>query len=359
MEQVFNGSVFLFDILGFFLKAGILVVAIGGLLLFIAYLSQMKQHQSHLKIEDWSEKWDHAEDVLKHELLSKEEFKKRQKEKEKQTKSEQKSETTKPRVFLLQFNGDIHASEVSHLKKEVNSLLSVAQKGDEVVLQLESPGGVVHGYGLAAAELQRLRDADLELTVCVDQVGASGGYMMACVGNRILAAPFAIIGSIGVLSQVPNFHRLLKKYDVDYREYTAGEYKRTVSVLGEITPEKEKKFLEMMQGTHDLFKSHVARYRPNLDLSQVATGEYWYGTQALHLGLIDEVRTSDDYLFSKRKTHKIVSVKYEKKKSLSERFNMSASKTAAFLGSWLRFFQSEKSLAEGLDQASKPWNQIQ
>ena len=343
-------SILLTDILSFLVKTGIIVLAIGGILLLIAYLGQLKSLQPSLKVEDWADKWDHAHEQLQHEILDKEELKQIAKKEKAEAKEKEKNPQKKPRVFLLHFDGDIHASAVVHLKNEVNSILTIAKSGDEVVLQLESPGGVVHGYGLAAAELQRLRDAGLNLTVCIDKVGASGGYMMAVVGQKILAAPFAIIGSIGVLSQVPNFHRLLKKHDIDYKEYTAGEYKTTVSLMGEITPEKERKFLEMMQGTHDLFKSHVGKYRPQLDLSKVATGEYWYGTQALGLGLIDEIKTSDDYLFAKRKTHKVVYVKHEKKKSLSEKLNLSGAK----LLSLLNLFQSPNAALGD----SKPWEQI-
>lgn len=343
-------SLLLTDVLSFLIKTGIIVIAIAGLLLVITYLSTIKSSQPNLKVENWADKWETAEALLQSELLDKEELKALAKKEKAQEKAEAKSPTKKSRIFLMHFDGDINASSVVHLKSEINSLLTVAKTGDEVVLQLESPGGVVHGYGLAAAELQRLRDAGLTLTVCVDKVGASGGYMMAVVGHKILAAPFAIIGSIGVLSQVPNFHRFLKKHDVDYKEYTAGEYKTTVSLMGEITPEKERKFLEMMQGTHDLFKYHVGKYRPSLDLSKVATGEYWYGTQALSLGLIDEIKTSDDYLFSKRLTHKVVYVKAEKKKSLSEKLNISASK----IMSLLNFFQPQN----GAVNDSKPWEQI-
>ncbi len=345
-------TLLLTHILSFLVKTGIIVVGVGGILLLIAYLSQLKSIQPVLKVENWGHKWEQSFKLLQHEMLEKDELKaahKREKEKNK-AKDKEKIPIKKSRIFLLNFNGDIHASAVVHLKNEINSLLTIAKTGDEVVLQLESPGGVVHGYGLAAAELQRLRDAGLALTICIDKVGASGGYMMAVVGNKILAAPFAIIGSIGVLAQVPNFHRLLKKHDVEYKEYTAGEYKRTVSLFGEITPEKERKFLEMMQGTHDLFKSHVGKYRPNLDLSEVATGEYWYGTQALKLGLIDEIRTSDDYLFSKRESHKVIFLKHEKKKTLSEKLNLSGAKLLSFLN----LFQSPSAAIS----ETKPWEQI-
>lgn len=331
----------LWDVLAFVLKAGIIVLALGIIIILVAWMGQAKSSQPHLKLENWTEKLRHIQSLMRHELLDSKELKKLKKiEKEKAKADEGKK---LPRTFVLHFQGDIKASQVENLKNEVNAILTVAEPGDEVVALVESPGGVVHGYGLAAAELIRLRDKGLNLQICIDQIGASGGYMMACVAHKIYAAPFAIIGSIGVLSQVPNFHRLLKKHDVDYKEYTAGEYKTTVSLLGEITPEKERKFLEMMQGTHDLFKNHVKQFRPQLDLSKVATGEYWYGMQALQLGLVDEIRTSQDLLFSKLETHHIVSIKTEKKKNLSEKL----------MGQAAAWFKSQTAITN-----SHPWDQI-
>ena len=198
---------------------------------------------------------------------------------------------------------------------------SEASSSDQVVINVDSPGGVVNGYGLAASQVVRLRDKNIPVTICVDQVAASGGYLMSVPAQKIYAAPFAIIGSIGVVAQVPNFHRLLKKNDVDYKEYTAGEFKRTVSLLGEVTEKGEKKFLEQLEDTHVLFKSFVGRYRPNLNLAKVATGEYWYGEQALELGLIDGIKTSDDLLLELSQTHLILKVSFEEKQSWSEKLS--------------------------------------
>ena len=130
------------------------------------------------------------------------------------------------------------------------------------MVRLESGGGLVHGYGLAAAQLVRLKDAGLTLTVCVDKVAASGGYMMACVADKVVAAPFAVIGSIGVVSQLPNFHKWLKNHDVDYEMFTAGDYKRTVTVFGENDAEDRAKYQEELEQTHALFKHFVNTYRP-------------------------------------------------------------------------------------------------
>ncbi len=222
---------------------------------------------------------------------------------------------------MLNFDGDLEASDTENLREEITALLQVATAEDEVVVKVESPGGVVHGYGLAASQLLRIRERGIPLTVCVDKVAASGGYLMACVANRIVAAPFAILGSIGVVAQVPNFHRVLKKHDVDFKEYTAGEYKRTVSLFGEITPKGEERFQERLHDTHILFKNFVHRFRPQVDLGKVATGDYWFGEEALHLGLVDELKTSDDLLLSFDKETPIFELNYQVKHTLADKLS--------------------------------------
>lgn len=233
--------------------------------------------------------------------------------KERKKKAAAEKNTEKKRVFVLDFKGDIKASAVDTFRDEVTTVLQVAKDGDEVMVRVESPGGMVHGYGLAAAQLIRLRDGKIPLTICVDKVAASGGYMMACTADKIVAAPFAIIGSVGVVAQVPNLHRFLKKHDVEYKEYTAGEFKRTVSIFGEITSKGEEKFKEQLEATHVLFKSFVQKYRPQLNVDKIATGEYWYGEQALGLGLVDEIQTSDQWLLDRLDSHLMLQLKLEKK----------------------------------------------
>jgi serine protease SohB len=219
------------------------------------------------------------------------------------------------RIFVLDFKGDLMASAVNRLGREIDAVLSVARAdGDEVVLRLESPGGTVTGYGLAAARLQRLRAAGLKLTICVDQVAASGGYMMAAVADRLVAAPFAMIGSIGVVAQVPNLNRILKKNDIDVEVMTAGEFKRSVSLLGEITPEGRQHFQGKLEETHDAFKSLIAELRPNVAIGEVGNGDVWLGRDALAHGLVDEICVSDDYLFRARDRAAIYLIKsYEPK----------------------------------------------
>ena len=203
------------------------------------------------------------------------------------------------RVFVINFKGDLQASHVNQLRHEINAILAQAQEGDEVVARVESPGGLVHGYGLAASQLLRIRERNLNLIVAVDKVAASGGYLMAAVANRVIAAPFAVVGSIGVVAQIPNVHRLLKKKDVDVEVLTAGKYKRTLTVFGENTEEGRQKFLDDMEDLHALFQEFLADKRPGLDLEQVATGESWYGQRALDLNLVDEIQTSDEYLMNR------------------------------------------------------------
>ncbi len=231
------------------------------------------------------------------------------------------------RVYVLDFHGDLRASQVTSLREEVTAVLTVARPTDEVVVRLESPGGMVHGYGLAASQLARIRDRGIPLTVAVDKVAASGGYMMACVADRIVAAPFAVIGSIGVVAQVPNFNRLLKKHDVDYELFTAGEWKRTITVFGENTDAGRAKFKQELEEAHVLFKDHILQYRAHLDIEQVATGEHWYGVRAVELGLIDSVGTSDDVLVAASEVADVIEVHFRKHQALGERLSQFASAT--------------------------------
>ena len=233
------------------------------------------------------------------------------------------------KIFVLDFKGDIQASAADTIREEITLILATAKAGhDRVVVRLESPGGMVHGYGLAAAQLVRLRDAGFNLTICVDKVAASGGYMMACVADKIVSAPFAIVGSIGVVAQMPNFNRFLKSKDIDIELHTAGQYKRTLTLLGENTEEGREKFREELNETHQLFKDFVKRMRPSLDIEQVATGEHWYGQQAVEKGLVDEINTSDEVILSLMEGREVVNVRYMQRKRLIDRFTGSAAESA-------------------------------
>lgn len=271
-------------------------------------------------LNDWLEDMQQA---IKGHVLSKAELKAEAKARKKEDKAKAKaakhgedSEVEK-RVYVLDFNGDIKASAVEHLREEITALLTLARPGvDEVMLRLESPGGVVHGYGLAASQLERIRAASLKLTICVDKVAASGGYMMACIADELVAAPFAVLGSIGVVAQVPNIHRLLKKNDVDVDVLTAGEYKRTLTVLGENTDKAREKFKQDLEQTHELFKGLVSSYRPQLDMAKAATGEIWYGKQAVETGMVDSLMTSDQWVMQACKASEVYSLRYTVRKGL-------------------------------------------
>ncbi len=243
-----------------------------------------------------------------------------------------KSKQKEKRLFVLDFDGDIKASAVKHLREEISAIISTANKGDEVVLRLESGGGMVHGYGLAAAQLVRLKEAGLTLTVCVDKIAASGGYMMACVADKILAAPFAVVGSIGVVSQMPNFNKWLKKHDIDYEMFTAGEYKRTVTMFGENDDEHRAKYKEELEQTHELFKHFVTTYRPQLDLSKVANGDHWYGEDALKLNLVDELTTSDAYLLKQMEDYQAYALMSRQKPTFAEKLGLANAAHSAVSG---------------------------
>lgn len=226
-----------------------------------------------------------------------------------------RAKADRPRLFVLDFNGDVRASGAKGLAKEVNNLLELAQPEDQVLVRLESPGGSVTGYGLAASQLLRIKAQGLKLTVTVDKIAASGGYLMAVVADRILAAPFAVIGSIGVVASLPNFRRLLEDQKVDFEQITAGEYKRTLTLFGENTEKGRAKVQEEVNQIHQLFKDWVARFRPQVDLAKVATGEWWHGSTALDLGLIDQVQTGDEFLTQQAPNFKVVGLKWQEPRS--------------------------------------------
>lgn len=248
------------------------------------------------------------------------------------------------RTFLLEFSGDILASQVRKLREEVTAILQTADKEDEVVINLESPGGTVNGYGLAASQLQRIKDAGLKLTITVDKVAASGGYMMACIGQKIIASPFAYIGSVGVVAEFPNFNRVLQKFGIDYKTYTAGESKRTVGPLAPITKEGEKKFKDSLTSIHTQFKNHVKKNRPSVDIKKIATGEHWTAQESLEMGLVDEIRTSDDYVVDRIATSHVYNVNFhepkEKKGLLDILFGSAAD---AVIGRIEKFLQKKSS----------------
>lgn len=302
-----------------------------------------KSDKGQVEVTRLNEKFEHLRDSLRDAMLNDDEYKEFAKAEKKRLKEEkaqkkkatkeierQKENTQDPvvqerkRIFVLDFHGDIKASEVDNLREEITTVLTLAKSTDEVVVKVESGGGMVHSYGLASSQLARVTAKSIPLTVCVDKVAASGGYMMACVANKIVAAPFAILGSIGVVAQLPNFHKLLKKNDIDYEMFTAGEYKRTVTMFGENTDKGRTKFVEELEDTHVLFKQFVNEHRPQVDIAKVATGEVWFGLRAKDVNLIDELQTSDEYLFNQIENADIYEVEFAFKKSLQEKLGMAA-----------------------------------
>lgn len=317
-------------LLGFLGVIGLFCVFVG-----LIVLAKKKGKPSHVEVNIslMNEKFEKNKQKIIERISTKKDLKKLAKE-EKESKKEKKSEEEtlleKRKIFVLDFDGDMSASEVKVLREQISAVLSVATPQDEIVLRLESPGGMVHSYGLAASQLERIRKRDIPLTICVDRVAASGGYMMACLGTKILSAPFSIIGSIGVLAQIPNLHKVLKKNDVEYMEMTAGEYKRTLTLFGEITPEKKEKCQEQLTELHTYFKDHVVHFRDKLDMTQVGTGEYWIGKRALELGLVDEIMTSDEYLEQLMAVSKVYVISSPKKENLKNKLLNSAQAVLTF-----------------------------
>ena len=302
----------------FLLKVITILISVIVLISFIA-ASKKSTSAEGLEIENLNDKYKGLSDSLNKAVMEKDEWKKKQKAQKATAKKNKKRKIRKPKAYILDFIGDIKASAVPSLREEVTAILDIAKRNDQIVLRLDNHGGVVHEHGLAASQLARIRQKKIYLTVVVDKVAASGGYLMASVANKIYAAPFAILGSIGVIAQLPNFNRLLDNYGVDFEQITAGQYKRNVTMFGKNTDEDREKLKDQLEEIHELFKSSVNEYRPQLDLEKVATGEHWYGTKALELGLIDEIKTSDELLMEMSKKYDIFSVKLKIKKPLKKR----------------------------------------
>lgn len=352
---------------GLFLAKALTVV--GALILMLVALAAVASRnkkdskEGYLSVHSMNETLEDMEHALKEVVLDPEVYKHQLKAEEKQEKLEAKArkkalkkadkkdvsddDAERKRVYVLDFDGDIKASELEPMREEITAVLTMATEKDEVVIRLESPGGMVHSYGLAASQLERIKRQGIPLTVCVDKVAASGGYMMACLADKIIAAPFSVLGSIGVVAQLPNFHRLLKKHDIDYEILTAGEYKRTLTVMGENTEKGRQKFIEELEDTHSLFKEFVGEFRPQVNLEKVATGEVWFGRRALAVNLVDEISTSDEYLTKACEEADVFLVRFEYKKTLQERISeMSVKTTDTLFTKWAGRILNSRLLAK-------------
>jgi serine protease SohB len=328
---------------GLFLLKAITIVAAVVAIIATAAAAGRKASGRHegLEVESLNKKYRSLVANLRKVILSKNDWKASAKAEKARVKAETRA-GKRARTFVIDFKGDLKATAVASLREEVSAILAVAGEGDQVVARIENFGGVVHEHGLAASQLARLRDRNIPLTVTVDKVAASGGYLMACVADRIVAAPFAILGSIGVIAQLPNFNRLLDNHGIDFEQITAGEYKRTVTMFGRNTDEDRAKLKKELDDVHELFKAVVAKYRPQLELAKVATGEYWYGTRALELGLADEIGTSDELLAELTRERDVYSVCYRIKQPLPKKLlaQVDGVLETADASGWRRRFES-------------------
>lgn len=301
-----------------------ILILVAGL---VALSRRKRRNGGQIQVTDVNRQLDAAGDSIQAMQLPRKAYRSLRKKRTRERKAQQKSAGTEPCSYLLDFKGDIRASALTSLREEISAILQVAKPGDAVFLRLESGGGVVNRYGLAAAQLLRLRDAQLPLTVMVDTVAASGGYLMAAAADKIVASPFALIGSIGVIAQAPNFHRWLQARNIDWEQFTAGKFKRTVTLFGENTEAGRAKLREELEQIHALFRAFVQGRRAQLDMEKVATGEAWLGSKAMELGLVDELATSDEIIRSACQRGRVLHVSFQRKVSLPERLRISAQST--------------------------------
>jgi serine protease SohB len=328
----------------FLAKAATIVVAlvfVVGMLAAASGKGRKAGKKGHLRVTQINDHLEDLRDVLRESVFDADELKALEKDEKKRLKEEAKAkkasrkklakakagaqvdqepdEDARKRVFVINFKGNMAADAVESLREEITAVLSLAKIGDEVILRLESPGGMVHAYGLASSQLLRIKNKKIHLTICVDRVAASGGYMMGCLADKLVAAPFAIIGSIGVLVQLPNFHRVLKKNDVDYEIISAGEFKRTLTTFGEITQKGKDKVQEDVENIHEIFKRWVKEHRPSVDIDKIATGETWVGMQAKERDMVDEIKTSDECIISACDSADVFEVEFELKQSIQDK----------------------------------------
>ena len=310
-----------------------IVAAVAVVILLVAALVARQRDGAgaeRLEVCDLGARYREMKHTLESGLLGAKERKAAAKARKREAKAREKEgRPDRPRVFVLDFKGDMRASAVASLREEVTAVLSFARPEDEVLVRLENTGGLVHEHGLAASQLMRVKERGIPLTVSVDKIAASGGYMMACVADRILAAPFAVLGSIGVLAQIPNFHRLLDSRGIDFEQFKGGEYKRTVTMFGKTTDADREKLRQDIEDIHGIFKGFVTEQRPGLDIDKVATGEHWLARRAKDLGLCDTLVTSDDYLIEANERAELVGIRFVAPKRLSARL---AESVAAFAG---------------------------
>ena len=326
----------------FLLKTATVVVAVLFLIAASAAASRRASGQDRLEVENLNKKYRRLADALCRVVMSRRDWKTLRRDARTRDKAVKRARKHRPRTFVIDFKGDLRATAVASLREEVSAILEVAGETDNVVLRLENHGGVVHEHGLAASQLVRLRERNVPLIVAVDKVAASGGYLMACVANRIVAAPFAVLGSIGVIAQMPNFNRMMDSHGIEYEQVTAGEFKRTVTMFGKNTDEHRARLREQLEDVHALFKAAVATYRPGLDLASVATGEHWYGSRALELGLADELRTSDALLAELARERDLYRIAWKIRKPLQKRLlaNVDGALDAVDAAAWRQRFES-------------------
>ena len=323
----------------------VVTVVVGIIVVVVTAAAAGRKAGSHegLEVEHLNKKYQAVAAVLKKAVMNKSDWKAESKAQKEHDKAEAKKEESRPRAYIIDFKGDLKASAVPSLREEISAVLEVATEKDQVVIRLENYGGVVHEHGLAASQLVRIRDHNIPLLVSVDKVAASGGYLMACVANKIIAAPFAILGSIGVIAQLPNFNRFMDSHGVDFEQITAGDYKRNVTMFGKNTDEDRARLKEQLEDVHSLFKAAVSEYRPDLDLDKVATGEHWYGTSALELGLADELKTSDELLADLAGEWDLYHVAFKIKQPLQKRLmaNVDSSLEKLEAAGWRRRIESQ------------------
>lgn len=206
-----------------------------------------------------------------------------------------------PVVPVIKLHGAIAANRqfgkgISLASVEPLIARAFAQPGlKAVALLVNSPGGsVVQSAHIAARIREEAREKDVPVLAFAEDVMASGGYMLALAGDEIYAHEASLVGSIGVIAGGFGFSDLIKTYGIERRLYTAGEKKSTLDPFQAEDPEEIAEFKDMLEEIHDYFKGYVRsrrgkRLKPGAARSRMFSGQVFLGTEAVKLGLADDI----------------------------------------------------------------------
>lgn len=202
-------------------------------------------------------------------------------------------------VGVVRIEGEIAQGTLASADKVVPVLRKAYESPNvkAVVLAIDSPGGAPVEAERIYRALESFRREYPKPTVAVIQnMGASAAYMIALHTDKIYAATYSLVGSVGAVLSAWDFSRALERVHVSQRVYASGDLKAMLNPFIPTTPAAERKAQELVRGMGESFRQEVARARGDKLKKGVdyATGEVWSGVQAVEIGLVDAIGTLDE-----------------------------------------------------------------